>query len=312
MLAATALVIVVGALGFGVLVWTDDRVNKARSLRRHRRADRTHQRLRRQGAESLTLIAQGSGQAYEDRYKAVIRNTKNTLAGLTTAQTGPGGGTAAAWRTDASMLRSVPPTTGTGCGGEEQPDRVTRIAHCGVRDRVGRRARQARGPTRTTSATPGANCWRSHFCPRRHRRRIPRVGESRTCRSTGDAARATGRGRRCGVLLAIASAACSSSKSSSADAPRRHRPRYRRAHAARARLRRPGGVVRPMARAGPGHAGRVVHRRSSNAGASSPVSRPTRCCSGSHPFNGNLEGFDIDMVRRMAAEARRPNRSSSG
>jgi hypothetical protein len=41
-------------------------------------------------AESLTLIARGSGQAYEDRFKTVAADAQSALAGLTNEQTGSG------------------------------------------------------------------------------------------------------------------------------------------------------------------------------------------------------------------------------
>jgi len=47
-------------------------------------------------AESLTLIARGSGQAYEDRFKLVAANANTALGGLTIVQTGAGEAAASA------------------------------------------------------------------------------------------------------------------------------------------------------------------------------------------------------------------------
>jgi hypothetical protein len=91
--AATLIVLVFGGIALGILASTMDKSNKAKDGPYAETVALATARINgfdAKSAESLTLIARGSGQAYEERFQNVVADAHNALAGLTNAQTGPG------------------------------------------------------------------------------------------------------------------------------------------------------------------------------------------------------------------------------
>lgn len=93
LLAATAVVIAFGLLGIVLATFADGAATDARDGPYAATVALATARINgfdAKSAESLTLIAQGSGQAYEDRFKVVTANASTALGNLTIAQIGPG------------------------------------------------------------------------------------------------------------------------------------------------------------------------------------------------------------------------------
>jgi len=91
--AGTAIVLVFGAIALAVLASTMDQSNKAKNGPYAQTVALATARINgfdAKSAESLTLIARGSGQAYEQRFQTVAADADSALAGLSSAQTGSG------------------------------------------------------------------------------------------------------------------------------------------------------------------------------------------------------------------------------
>ncbi|MCW2527852.1 MAG: hypothetical protein JWM76_2712 [Pseudonocardiales bacterium] len=90
---ATALVVIVGVAVAGTMLWSQNKANTARSGAYFDTLELGSARVDAfdaKSAESLTLIARGSGQEYQARYAGLAADTKAILADFTSRNRGDG------------------------------------------------------------------------------------------------------------------------------------------------------------------------------------------------------------------------------
>jgi hypothetical protein len=83
LVAATAAVVVVGLILVGVMAWSQSKANKTRSNAYFATVELATARIDAfdaKSAESLTLIARGSGQAYDASYNDLAQNASKVLS----------------------------------------------------------------------------------------------------------------------------------------------------------------------------------------------------------------------------------------